>query len=259
MLGIIRRFGRGRRLTEALAPGLVEVLERGVPLYRALGDDEKRELQGLVNAFLAEKRFEGCDGLEITDEIRVTIAAQACVMLLGREHDLYPTVRTILVYPDRYVAPGSGRMPDGSVARGAQVRAGEAWTSGEIILSWRDVQHGAAAPDDGHNVVLHEFAHSLDHEDGFVQGAPRLQKRACYLPWARTMSREFAALRDDARWGRQTLLNTYGATNPAEFFAVLVETFFERPVALRERHPDLYDLMTCYFKQDPASRDGARS
>lgn len=203
--------------------------------------------------FLAEKNFEGCGGLEMTDEIQVTIAAQACILLLHCPHDYYPGLVSIVVYPSTYRAPKRRLFPDGTVSDHPEPRAGEAWLHGTIVLSWDAVKRSAAAVTDGYNVVFHEFAHRLDQEDGRADGAPILPSLARYASWARVLGREYGALQMDTEAGRQTLLDKYGATDPAEFFAVVTECFFEQPAQLKARHPQLYEELKTFYRQDPVS------
>ena len=199
-----------------------------------------------------EKDWEGCGGLEMTDEIRVTIAAQACLLILNIEHEYYRRVTSILVYPAAYkTMPSRGR--DGVIREG-QANLGEAWLRGPVVLSWDDARRGALDPKDGHNLVFHEFAHKLDMLDGAADGTPPLADQETLRQWFQTMTREFAALRDAAERGRKTVLDTYGATNPAEFFAVATECFFEKARQLRQRHPSVYELLKDYYQQDPAER-----
>ena len=199
-----------------------------------------------------EKDWEGCGGLEMTDEIRVTIAAQACLLILNIEHEYYRRVTSILVYPAAYkTMPSRGR--DGVIREG-QANLGEAWLRGPVVLSWDDARRGALDPKDGHNLVFHEFAHKLDMLDGAADGTPPLADQETLRQWVQTMTREFAALRDAAERGRKTVLDTYGATNPAEFFAVATECFFEKARQLRQRHPAVYELLKDYYQQDPAER-----
>lgn len=258
MFGLTRR--RRRRLFSRPFPrGWLTILEQNVPYYRCLTPEEQRELQGHIQVFIAEKRFEGLGKppVVITDTVRVTIAAQACILLLHRETDYYPSLRSILVYPNRYVAPAKEQIGVGMVLEGANVRAGESWHRGSVVLSWSDVRAGAANACDGYNVVFHEFAHQIDSESGAVEGAPALESRTMYAAWARTFQREYNSLVADLRWGRPTVLSPYAATNPAEFFAVATEVFFERPWDLRTRHPEVYERMREFFKQDPAERYAA--
>jgi len=224
------------------------LLARNVPYYRLLPPADRRELEGHIHVFLAEKQFEGLGGLEMTDEIRVTIAAQACLLLLHRQTNYFPSLRSILVYPHEYVAARTVRLPDGTVMEGVDVRLGESWHRGQVVLSWDDVLHGAADIRDGRNVVLHEFAHQLDGEGGQVDGVPPLPHRSCYGPWARVFTEEYLRLQR----GRRSVLDDYGATDPAEFFAVATEAFFEKPRQLKTRHPELYEQLACYYEQDPA-------
>jgi len=227
---------------------------RNVPYVRTLEPEDVQKLEGLVRVFLAEKRFEGCGGLEITDEIRVTIAAQACLLQLHRDGDCYPGLRTILVYPHAYVAAGARPLPDGTVSEGPQARLGESWTRGSVVLSWDDVLRGASDIHDGQNVVLHEFAHQLDAQTGSANGAPPLPQRSMYVAWARALSASYEKLTEELERHHRTLLGDYAATNPAEFFAVATENFFERPVQLARRHPALYEQLALFYNQDPAGR-----
>lgn len=238
----------------------LEILEQQFPLYHRLPVADQAELRGHIHVFLAEKRFEGCGGLELTNEIIITIAAHACVLLLHRETDYYPGLFSILVYPYDVIVKSSEHMEDGVVHEGEDEILGESWTTGSVVLSWQAVQEGAADPDDGENVVFHEFAHQLDGEDGMVDGAPvlgkglkRTERRSRYVSWARVMKSEFEHLQFMEAHRRKTLLDYYGATSPAEFFAVATEVFFERPREMKEKHPELYAELQSYFQQDPAS------
>ena len=251
MFGLFRNRKREKLRTQPFAAEWLAILERNVPLYRSLPPEDRRELQGHIQVFLSEKEFEGCGGLEMTDEIRVTIAAQACILLLHRETDYYPGLYTILVYPSAYVAQARKRSPGGFVTEGPEARLGEAWEHGPVILSWDDVRAAADDARAGHNVVLHEFAHKLDEEDGADDGVPALP-RGMYVAWARVIGREYEQLRRDAETGRPTVLDKYGAQNPTEFFAVATEAFFTRPALLRRRHPELYDELADFYQQDPA-------
>jgi hypothetical protein len=229
------------------------ILRRNLPYLERLSDRDIEELQGHIQVFLAEKSFEGCGGLEMSDEIRVTIAAQACMLLLHRDADCYPTLRSILVYPHAYAAWETKRLPDGTVLEGPSGRLGESWYRGSVVLSWEDVRTGAADIHDGHNVVFHEFAHQLDSESGANEGAPRLDSRTAHVAWARVLGHEYRALVDEVAKHHKTVLDRYAATSPAEFFAVATECFFEKPVQLRQRHPDLYGQLSAFYRQDPAT------
>ncbi len=249
-----RRSARWERLmTEPLPEEWERILKQNVPLYSRLPNAVQRQLRGLINIFVYEKRFEGCGGLEITDEIRVTVAAQACILLLNRKTDFYPRLSSILVYPGAYVAKEVWRTPAGFEVEEESVRLGESWDSGTVVLAWDNVTHGAGDWKDGHNVVLHEFAHRLDQQDGTADGAPILEQRSRYVSWARTPSREFEQLQKRVRRGRKTVMDEYGATDPAEFFAVATETFFEKSRQMKKKHPELYSELRSYYKLDPAT------
>ena len=254
VFGTLRKWRRQRLAKLAFPAAWLGILQERVPYYRLLSADEQTQLQKLIRVFLAEKKFEGCDGLEITDEIRVTIAAQACILLLNRPHDYYAGLESILVYPSSYVAPARFTDPAGVVHEGDEGRLGEAWLRGSVILSWDDVRRDSLDFQDGRNVTLHEFAHQLDQQDGSFDGAPLLEKRSHYRSWARVLTREYKALNEAAERGQQTLIDQYGASDPAEFFAVITEEFFERPKALKEKHPELYSELEKFFHQDPLGR-----
>lgn len=251
-----RRKRRDRVRNRPFPPQWLDTLERNVAYYRLLTADEQAELRGHIQVFLDEKRFEGCGGLEITDEIRVTIAAQACILLIHRETDYYPRMQTVLVYPHRYVANAKLRLRDGTVLEGVHTRLGESWYRGPVVLSWDDVRQGAADVHDGHNVVFHEFAHQLDSESGANEGAPVLPRRSMYIAWARVLGHEYEHLIDDLQHHRRTFIDAYGATSPAEFFAVVTEAFFEQAAQLKQRHPELYNQLAAFYQQDPAARLG---
>jgi len=244
---------RRERLRAATFPGAwLEIIDKNVPLCKRLSEADRRELYGHVQVFLAEKYFEGCGGLELTDEIKVTIAAQACLLLLHRDTDYYPRLITILVYPAAYLADTVQHLGAGTVLEGQEVRLGEAWKSGVVVLSWDDVRDDSLDIRDGRNLVLHEFAHQLDMEDGAADGTPPLDRRQ-HRSWAEVLGDEYERLRRDCVLGRSTVLDKYGATDPAEFFAVATECFFETPGRLRRRHPELYAQLKAFYRQDPAS------
>ena len=238
-----------------------DILKRRVPYVRALPADLQLQLKQLIQVFLAEKAFIGCDGLEITDEIRVTIAAQACLLILNRPRDYYPGLRQILVYPDSFVVQRGHTDPAGVAHEGRQVLAGESWADGQVILSWHDTLTGAATPDDGQNVVIHEFAHQLDQETGSANGAPILARRAHYARWSEVLGTEFRKLQARASRYRfehdgesePSLFSDYGATDPAEFFAVISEVFFEQPERMASEHPALYKELSGFYRLDPLS------
>lgn len=227
-----------------------QIVEKNVPLYKRLPEGTKEQLHGLVQIFLNEKQFEGCAGLEITDEIRVTVAAQACMLLLNRPTTYFTKLDNILIYPHTYVA--KTLSSDGRVEVDENsVRLGESWQNGPVVLAWDSVKGGTSNVHDAQNVVLHEFAHQLDQEDGVADGAPILSGRSRYVAWARVLGAEYENLRGSKKKRRRSVMSKYGATNPAEFFAVATETFFEKPKQMQKRHPELYDELREYYQLDP--------
>ncbi|MFB3893406.1 MAG: zinc-dependent peptidase [Phycisphaerae bacterium] len=247
---IWRRNRRAMLMGLPPEPDWAPILARNM-VYAHLPEPLKRRLAGLMHVFLDEKRFEGCGGLEMTDEIRVTIAAQACVLLLGRTGGVFPQMRSIFVYPGAYV-------PDKLEMRGALLgdpipRLGEAWHRGPVVLAWDESSRGLTGRAVVRSPVIHEFAHQLDSEDGPADGMPILPRSSSYADWARVLHREFVRLRRNVTRGRPDVIDAYGAENPAEFFAVVTETFFEHPHALRRQHPELYAQLRGYYNLDPAA------
>jgi Mlc titration factor MtfA (ptsG expression regulator) len=253
MFAFLKNRRRAALRNEPLTADQRALLRKNVPYLAKLDEAESGELEGLIRIFLAEKSFEGCGGLEMTEEIRLTIAAQACLLLLHRDTDIYPNVESILVYPGAYRVQAT--HSDGPIViEGEQGRTGESWTRGLVVLAWDHVKYGAAEPEDGQNVVLHEFAHQLDGESGSMDGAPELGARARYASWAKVLGDEFSELSQRLQAGLNSDIDFYGATNPAEFFAVITEVFFEQSRAMKQRHPELYQELALFYRQDPAAR-----
>ena len=216
----------------------MQILKKTLPMVERLSDEHWNQLGGLIHVFLGTKKFEGCGGLELTEEMKVTVSAQACMLLLGRDVAVYPKLKTIILYPHTYT--------DGTTAR-----LGESWNTGVVVLSWNSVVGGARNFADGHNVTFHEFAHQLDQQSGSADGAPILEEASAYQTWARVCSYEFEDLVDKTEHGQKDVMDEYGATNPAEFFAVATETFFEKPRQMKNKHPELYVKLKGYYKVDP--------
>lgn len=234
-----RRKIRSRPFPFRLRPYLL-----GIPVFPFLPSSDQDELLGHIQVFLAEKKFEGAGGFTVTDQVRVAIAGNASLLLLHRETDYFPFLRTVVVYPTLYVARYTRPGPAGVVEEGMEVRAGESWPLGTVVLAW-DAVLGAGFGPGARNVVVHEFAHQLDLEDGAMQGSPVLPPEFL-KPWQEIFFAEYERLRASPRPTPLAL----GLENPAEFFAVSVELFFADPESLRS-HPALYDLLSRYFRQDP--------
>lgn len=256
MLAWLKRRRRRRLLREPFPESWRTHLGT-VRLCASLDTAEQARLRDDLRVIVAEKHWEACGGMEITDEVKVVIAAQAALLILHLEHDYYRNVGSILVYPDTFQVPRKERLPGGVVLEGPSPTLGLASLQGPVVLAWDAVRQGNQNPEDGRNVVLHEFAHKLDMLDRFADGAPPLRSRHQYRAWQRVMTEEYAKLVRDAETGRRTLLDAYGATSPAEFFAVATELFFEKSPRMKQRHPGLHALLVEYYGQDPASRPGA--
>lgn len=246
------RWTLKRALARPLPETAVRTLREYIPVHEKLTPELRQQLHRLVAQFLHQKKFVGCAGLEVTDEMRVAIAGLACMLLLNRPTKVYRPLHTILLYPGAFAAPRQDIGPGGIVTDVRQTMLGESWTDGRVVLSWDDVARGAVGWSSGHNVALHEFAHQLDSESGTTNGAPYLGSAENYRSWSAVLSRDFAHLRHEAWTGNpDSVLDHYGATSPAEFFAVATEAFFGKPWQLRERHPALFEELHKYYRVDP--------
>ncbi|HOM13306.1 MAG TPA: M90 family metallopeptidase [Rubrivivax sp.] len=224
------------------------ILRRRVPLVLRLPPPLQQRLRQAILVFVADKPFIGCGGQRIGDEQRVTIAAQACLLLLGRPDEAcFPRLRQVLVYPDPFVAPQRRHLGGGVVNDAPRPLAGESWGHGQVILAWSEVLAGAADPADGHNVVLHEFAHQIDQDSGEADGRPWQRGPASRRRWDAVAQAALARLRE----APSHALDAYGASDPAEFFAVATEAFFERAQALADEAPELYDALRQLYALDP--------
>ncbi len=251
------RNRRAAILAEPFPEAWLAIIDANVWHYALLTPSEQGRLRDDLRVFLAEKYWEGAQGLVVTDEIKVTVSALACLMTVGFElHDYFPNVETILIYPSTYVAPAAASS-HGIVDMDGHARFGEAHGRGPVVLSWSDTVDGAQNEADGENLVFHEFAHKLDFRDGYADGVPFLRDTADVEEWARVMSAAYSKLVDDVRHYRHAVLRPYGATNSAEFFAVCTETFFEQPVRLRDKMPELYGVLRDYYGIDWAERMGS--
>ncbi len=241
-----RRRARLRALP--FPPAWRRILRRRVPAVTRLPPDLQQRLKGHIQVFVAEKPFIGCAGQTISDDQRVTIAAQACLLLLGQPRPrYYPRLREVLVYPDAFVVNRVMAQAGGVVQAQRQALSGESWTQGRVILSWADTLAGAADPADGRNVVVHEFAHQIDQDKGVADGRPWRVSRAQRQRWAQVMGEAFERLRQQP----SALISNYGATEPAEFFAVLSELFFEQPQALAAEVPAVYRELALLYQVNP--------
>lgn len=247
--GLWHRVRRWQRLRQPLPDSALTVIQAALPPWGKMPENLRQQLLSQIRIFLAEKNFEGCGGLTIIDEIRLTIAAQACLLLLNRKVRCYPRLTTILVYPTAYRDNAKRLIETGD--HDLRTKAGESWQSGSVVLAWDHVVAGVTNYADGHNVTFHEFAHQLDQDDGSADGTPILASWSSYATWARVFTREYKALIEDVQKGRRTVLDAYAAENPPEFFAVATEAFFEKPRQLKLRHAELYSELQRYYCVDP--------
>ena len=250
-MSLYARFRRKRIASKPLPPEWLALIERDVPCFRQLAGADQEELLRHLAIFLAEKHFAGAGGFTVTDEVRLVIAVQACLLLLHRDTDYYPALSSIVVYPGEYRAPRRDWDGPWVVTEWMEIRAGESFEGGTVVLSWEDVTMGLSGQWPGYNVVFHEFAHQLDEESWPPDGTPPMPhiERSRFVE---VMQREYEQLRTKDEQGIETLLDPYGAENPAEFFAVATESFFSQPADLLAVHPELYEVLKCYYRQDPA-------
>ena len=213
--------------------------------------DKQKILKEKIQIFLSEKQFEACRGFEINEEIRVLVAAQACLLLIGNTQQEYSKLKSILIYPSQYRSTSEEISDLGIVTVAEQTVLGQSWEQGLVSLSWESTKRGAANMKDGRNVVIHEFAHQLDQEDGLANGLPILRSSCRYAAWKAVLEKEYERLRDRVDQGRKTIMDAYGATHPAEFFAVASECFFEKPRQLKQYRPELYQELQTFYGQDP--------
>ena len=257
MLHWLTERRRRHLLAQPFPDGWQLLLETNVAVYRLLDAQERQHLRDLVQVFIAEKHWEAAGGLELTDEVRVTIAGTGCQLLLGRDHDLFADVSSIVIYPSAVVMPEQvrstwdpGLIPgEGDVAISGMARRG-----GAMVLAWDEALRGARGHHGGRNVVIHELAHKIDFLDGVADGTPRLASGEARRTWARAFEPAFLAQRARASRGEESLLRDYAITNEAEYFAVATEMFFEQPRALAAELPEIYAQLRELYRLDLASR-----
>jgi MtfA peptidase len=254
---LLPHFPLGARVrfrSDPIPPEWTAIVARNVALAERLPPADRERLLRLVQVFLHEKPMEGCNGLVLTEEMRVTIAAQACLLLLKLRYPRYPRLKRILVYPGTFVPHRIQPLgSSGAVYQPPVPELGEAWGSGTVVLSWPSSLSGGRDRSDGHNVVLHEFAHVLDQEDGVSDGVPLLEPPSSYRVWGYVMGSYFRRHQQLIEQAAETTLDPYGATNRAEFFAVVTEAFFEQPQQLLREAPEVYEELRKFYNQDPAA------
>lgn len=253
----LRRIFASRRHEEAGPSAPIDVaatLARRLPIYLRIPRADHPKLHELIDRFLAEKQFWGSQGLTVTDEMRLLVAAQACILVMNIPHlGLYPRTKEVILYPDQFGQSVEAIGPDGRKYEISDNKIGETWNRGPVLLAWDSVKRAGWIDDDGHNVVFHEFAHALDLLDGYADGVPPLDSPAQLEAWKRVVDQEYKSLVFAERNGRRTFFDQYGATDPGEFFAVVTEQFFEEGRRFARLHPALYAQLKGFYRQDPAS------
>lgn len=235
-------------------PAWDTTLERHVAQWNLLDGAEHDRMRLLVTRFVHETDWEAARGMEVTDDVKVIIAAQACMLLLGLDIDEYFDVSSVIVHRSTVTLPGAHRTTAGTMSDRPRHLSGQATPKGPVVLSWSAVQRGVRFPQQGQNVVYHEFAHRLDMLDGITDGTPPLGSEDAARRWADVCTPAFERVS-----AGESVLRSYAATNPAEFFAVATEVFFTRPFDLVEHEPELYGAFRAFFRQDPALRAGVQT
>jgi Mlc titration factor MtfA (ptsG expression regulator) len=244
-----KRQKQDRLLAAELSEHQRSIVDQQVPLTRKLPTELRRKLEGKINLFVDQIEFIGRNGLEVTEEMRLSIAAQACLLVVNTD-TWYEHLRTILIYPGAFKSKRSQRS--GYVVTEREiVRTGESWARGPVILSWSHAREGAINDHDGHNVVFHEFAHQIDDLSGHTDGVPNLSRSQSFAAWAKAFDEAYERHLRRVKGGHKTVVDAYGAEGPEEFFAVTVEAFFERPAALRHAEPAIYEQLSELFRLEP--------
>lgn len=244
---------RAKTLAEPFPADWMTILQEQVGHYAVLSTSDQQKLRNAVQIMIAEKEWEGCRGLEITDAMRVTISAFAGILILGLDDYYFDDVEEVLVYPTSFEVKEEQSLGGSATLEGEIDALGESQHRGPVRLSWEEVSANSLQPGYGENLVFHEFAHKLDKLNGEMDGTPNLPTDALAKRWAKIMNDEYRKLQRAERRQQETLLDPYGATNPAEFFAVATECFFDAPQAMRQEYPPLYEIFREYFRQDPAA------
>ncbi len=248
MFGWFRKRRRQRIARRRFPDHWEAILHSNALFFHSLSSAQQERLRRSTQIFVAEKNWEGCGGLQMTDEHRLTIAAQMSRLTLGFADEYFDDVKSILVYPDAYLGKSQDQIGSGVVVEGSSSRLGEAWYRGPVILSWADVLATGRQENFGRNVVIHEFAHQLDMRNSpFADGVPVIESRQQAEHWLSTMARDYERLSALCDAGVPNVLDCYGATNPAEFFAVASEVFFEQPNLLNAEWPDLFVLLRDFY------------
>jgi MtfA peptidase len=249
----LKRWRRDRILKRAaLDPGLWQTVVERYPFVHALSAEERARLRDWVVLFLHEKSIECAGGLAVRDEMRVCIAAQACMLILNLDLDCYRGWVEVIVYPDEFVAEYEYVDEDGIAHRVEEPMTGESWLEGPVILSWADAESRGGGT--GYNVVLHEFAHKLDMLNGDANGFPPLHSGMDRNLWSSVFNTAYEDFRGRVERREDTDIDAYGAESPAEFFAVMSEAFFEIPGAVLAEYGEVYRQLAAFYRQDPAAR-----
>ncbi len=256
IIGAVFRSNREKNLMiRDLPEEWLRLLQRNVALYKFMPEALKKELHGRINIFIDKKDFEGCGGLAITDEIKVTIAANACILLLNKAMECYPTLNSVLVYPSAYIARSASRLGNQMIQGPEHALDGESWELGNVVLTWDAAKYESRKLGTGNNVVMHEFAHQLDQANGAADGIPILHSREEYYQWSKILENEFNELCDETENGLEDVIDEYGASSRAEFFAVATEAFFSCPKLMQQKHPALYLALKDFYLLDPVAWD----
>ncbi len=257
-MGLLRDHHRKKLLAEPFPEKAESHIASSLPHWDHLDDDQKARLRDLVQIFVGEMHWEGCGGFEMTDAAKYSIAANACLLLIGLDVDGYDNVREVLVYPTTVATPNEPHALYGMIVEsGSQPILGEAMPGGPVLLVWDSIERSIRHPDKGHNVVYHEFAHKLDMLTGSTDGMPLISSREQRERWIEVCTAEFDRVQAEFEHDKRGFLDPYAGTNVGEFFAVVTEYFFDLPLQTAHKRPDLYGVLQDFYGQDPAARERA--
>lgn len=218
-----------------------QILQDNIAVYEKFSDELKQKLKTHILLFLNRVEFEGVREQQIDDEVKLTIAAQACLLIVNQEQYIYHKLKKVVVYPRAYKVP----------EKESAIILGQSCSSGVVYLSWDATEHGAVNWQDGRNVAIHEFAHQLDQEDGLADGVPLVTLTSCSSSFAEMIADEYLETLERSTKRKRHVIDDYAKTNPAEFFSVATESFFEKPSQMKKKHTELYEALKDYYKVDP--------
>lgn len=250
-MGLLRNWRRNKTDRFPFPDHWRDILSDEIPQYVKMDAFKREKFEKKIRYFMEEKSFEGCGGMELDDKKKLLIAALACLPLMGDVSDLYPYLRSVLVYPSEYRAPYRESGVDGVVSEGVESRSGESWDQGVLVFSWDEIAYDLRHPTDGANIVFHECAHQLDYEWGATMESFAWQQKPGEPGMASVLKASYQNLLERLESGSPVRIDDYAATNIHEFFAVMTETWLERPERIRNDWPEVEKVLSDFYNFKP--------